>query len=261
MIIQRNLVNRVKHFVGLNQYETQIWLALLSHGVATAGEVAEAAGVPRSRSYDILESLSKKGLVVVKSQGRPLKYMAVPPEQGLENLKRYYEVYSQSVKDSLEKLKSSPVMKEVAELYKKGEGVMELPELIGLVREKNNLFSHFLTMMNRSKSSVKIMATPHDVRELNQFYIESIKEARSRGVKVQVLVPSGTDAGELGKYAEVREVETPVARGVIVDGQETVAMFMNPSEVHKSFDAGVWLNSPYVAKTLENMFDAVWKSQ
>ena len=87
MIIPRNLVERVKHFLGLNQYETQIWLALLNSGIATAGELAEAAGVPRSRSYDVLESLAKKGLVVIKAEGRPIKYVAVPPEQALENLK------------------------------------------------------------------------------------------------------------------------------------------------------------------------------
>ena len=46
MIIPKRVVGRVKHFIGLNLYETQIWLALLSHGVATAGELAEAAGVP-----------------------------------------------------------------------------------------------------------------------------------------------------------------------------------------------------------------------
>ncbi|MBR9680259.1 MAG: hypothetical protein GOU98_00350 [Candidatus Altiarchaeota archaeon] len=258
MIIPRKVVDRVKHFIGLNLYETQIWLALLSHGVATAGELAEAAGVPRSRSYDILESLSKKGLVVVKSEGRPLKYMSIAPEQGLDNLKRYYEMSSESFKDDLEDLKSSAVIKELGDIFKKGEMVMELPELIGLVREKNNMFAHIATILNRSKQNVKIMATPHDVNEINSFYIESIKEAKSRGVEVQVLVPSGTETGELAKYAEVRQVNRPITRALVSDGKEAVAMFMDPGDVHPTFDAGVWVNSSYVAQTLNKLFEEAW---
>lgn len=258
MIIPRKVVDRVKHFIGLNLYETQIWLALLSHSVATAGELAEAAGVPRSRSYDILESLSKKGLVVVKSEGRPLKYMAVGPEQGLENLKRYYDMTSEDVKQELEGLKDSTVMTELSTIFKKGETVMELPELIGLVREKNNVFSHFATLLNRASGTVKIMATETDIAEMNKFYIDTIKSAKIRGVKVQILMPAGTDAGELKKFADVRDVEAPISRAIVSDGKEALVLFMDPADVHPTFDAGVWVNSPYVAKTVEKLFEEAW---
>jgi sugar-specific transcriptional regulator TrmB len=260
MIVPRKVVDRVKHFIGLNLYETQIWLALLSHGVATAGELAESAGVPRSRSYDILESLSKKGLVVVKSEGRPLKYMTVPPEQGLNNLKRYYEMSSEGFKDRLEGLKSSKMVGELSDIFKKGEMVMDLPELIGLVREKNNVFSHLSTILNRSKNVVRIMATPYDVAEFNKFYIGNIKNAKSRGVKVQVLVPAGTDAGELAKYAEVKQIERPISRAVVADGKEAVMMFMDPEGVHPTFDAGIWVNSSYIAATIDRLFEEAWQA-
>jgi sugar-specific transcriptional regulator TrmB len=46
--------------IGLNLYERKIFVALLARGVATAAEVSEIAKVPRSRSYDILESLGDK---------------------------------------------------------------------------------------------------------------------------------------------------------------------------------------------------------
>lgn len=259
MIVPRKVVDRVKHFIGLNLYETKIWLALLSHGVATAGELAEAAGVPRSRSYDILESLSKKGLVVVKSEGRPLKYMVVPPQKGLDNLKRFYEMSAEGEKEDLEGLKISKPVKKLSELYKKGEMVMDLPELIGLVREKQNVFSHLSTILNRAEDRVRIMATPSDIKELNKFHISGIKEAKSRGVDVQVLVPEGTDTGEIGKYAEVKEIKRDLSRAVVADGKEAVVMFMDPQGVHPTFDAGVWVNSPYVANTINKLFTEAWQ--
>ncbi len=65
MIIQPELLNKLKDF-GLNSYESKIWVALLSRGVSTAGELSDIANVPRSRSYDVLESLEKKGFVILK---------------------------------------------------------------------------------------------------------------------------------------------------------------------------------------------------
>ena len=52
--------------IGLNLYERKIFVALLARGVATAGELSQIANVPRSRSYDILESLADKGFVVAE---------------------------------------------------------------------------------------------------------------------------------------------------------------------------------------------------
>ena len=41
MITQKELVNKLKDYFDLNVYETKVWLALLSKGIATAGEVAD----------------------------------------------------------------------------------------------------------------------------------------------------------------------------------------------------------------------------
>ena len=71
---------------GLNTYEARIWTALLSKGISTAGELSDMANVPRSRSYDVLESLEKKGFVVMEP-GKPIKYIAIPPKQVLERVK------------------------------------------------------------------------------------------------------------------------------------------------------------------------------
>jgi len=55
------LIDLKNHFK-LNIYEVKIWTALLSRGIASAGELADISGVPRSRCYDVLETLEKKDL-------------------------------------------------------------------------------------------------------------------------------------------------------------------------------------------------------
>ena len=86
MIVQKDFLNKLKDF-GLNSYESKLWIALLSRGVSTAGELSDISNVPRSRAYDVLESLEKKGFIVMKV-GKPIKYLAVPPTEVIERVKK-----------------------------------------------------------------------------------------------------------------------------------------------------------------------------
>ena len=71
MIVKKEFLNKLKDF-GLNTYESKLWTALLSRGISTAGELSDIAGVPRSRSYDVLESLAKKGFILMYYEFLPL---------------------------------------------------------------------------------------------------------------------------------------------------------------------------------------------
>ena len=86
MLVKQDLINKLKDYFNLNVYETKVWLALLSKGLASAGEVAELSGVPRSRTYDVLEGLEKQGFAIMKL-GKPVKYIAVSPSVVIERLK------------------------------------------------------------------------------------------------------------------------------------------------------------------------------
>ncbi|MEM7823019.1 MAG: helix-turn-helix domain-containing protein, partial [Candidatus Aenigmatarchaeota archaeon] len=56
MVASNQVLDALKS-IGLNLYERKLFVALLAKGVATAAELSEIANVPRSRSYDVLESL------------------------------------------------------------------------------------------------------------------------------------------------------------------------------------------------------------
>ena len=108
MIIKPELVKRIKEYFNLNIYETKVWLALLSKGIASAGEVAELSGVPRSRTYDVLESLEKRGFAITKI-GKPVKYISVKPTEVVEKIK------SRAMAEAQEKVNSLSALKETQE--------------------------------------------------------------------------------------------------------------------------------------------------
>jgi len=67
--VNEEFLKKLRSSFDLNIYEVKVWTALLSRGVAAAGELADISGVPRSRSYDVLESLEK---LVLKFQPEEL---------------------------------------------------------------------------------------------------------------------------------------------------------------------------------------------
>src|SRR5512145_307027 len=111
MLVQKDFLNKLKDF-GINSYEAKIWTALLSRGVSTAGELSDIANVPRSRSYDVLESLEKKGFIVMKI-GKPIKYIAVSPEEVVERVKKNMRKEADESVARLENLKTTDVISEL----------------------------------------------------------------------------------------------------------------------------------------------------
>ena len=111
MIVHKEFLTKLREF-GLNSYESKLWSALLSRGSSTAGELSDISGVPRSRSYDVLESLEKKGFILMKL-GKPIKYVAVPPEEVIERIKKKINQETISQLNLLAKLKTTKVLDEI----------------------------------------------------------------------------------------------------------------------------------------------------
>ena len=106
MMLKPELVKKIKDYFSLNIYETKVWLALVSKGVASAGEIAEISGVPRSRTYDVLESLEKKGFIIMKI-GKPIKYMAIEPERVVDILKKNIQNEAKTQSEMIENIKTT----------------------------------------------------------------------------------------------------------------------------------------------------------
>ena len=119
MIVKEEFLSKLRRYFSLNLYEVKIWTALLSRGVSTAGELSDIGNVPRSRSYDVLESLEKKGFVVMKL-GKPIKYLAVPPKEVLERVKKNVNDEAKEQITRLEDLKKTDIVEELNTLHTQG---------------------------------------------------------------------------------------------------------------------------------------------
>ena len=111
MVASNEVLDALKG-IGLNLYERKIYVSLLAKGIATAGEVSGIAKVPRSRSYDILESLAEKGFVILQPS-KPIKYVALEPKDALDRVQGNLERKHKDVQNRITKLSNSPVLVEL----------------------------------------------------------------------------------------------------------------------------------------------------
>ena len=127
MIVKDEFLSKLRRYFQLNLYEVKIWTALLSRGVSTAGELSDIANVPRSRSYDVLESLEKKGFVIMKL-GKPIKYIAVPPKEAVERVKKRISEEAEFKQKMLEEIEASDIIEELTLLHNQGVELIERSE-------------------------------------------------------------------------------------------------------------------------------------
>ncbi len=261
MIVQKEFLNKLKDF-GLNSYESRLWTALLSRGVSTAGELSDIANVPRSRSYDVLESLEKKGFVVMKL-GKPIKYIAVQPEEVFERVKRRIKQNTEERLVIIENLKNSTVLDELKLIHSQGINLVEPSDLSGSIKGRENLYSHIESRLKNAKSSIIISTTSQGLVRKAANFKKALMKASQRGVKIKILTSINKESQEaikeLAEIADIRNKASP-ARYVIIDGKEIIFMLIDDKQVHSDYDTGIWVSTPFFTSAIEAMFNREWES-
>ncbi len=262
MIVETEFLNKIKDF-GLNSYEAKLWTALLSRGIATAGELSDISNVPRSRSYDVLESLERKGFIIMKL-GKPIKYIAVPPEEVLDRVKKSIMDSAQKHAQTLEGIKKSEVLSELNLLHKQGLDLVEPSDLTGAIKGRTNLYNHLAAAIKNAEKSVSILTTEKGAARKLEALKTALQKAKDKGVKVRIAAPFGKAspaAKELGRYAQVKSVGGIDARFCVVDKKTVTFMALEDNAAHPNYDFGVWVNTKFLATSFENLFDRVWGSK
>ncbi len=77
--------------LGFTAGEERVYLALLRIGHSTTGAIAKEANVSRSKLYEILEKLARKGIVSHYKKNNVAYFSAPPPKRILEYLKEKEE--------------------------------------------------------------------------------------------------------------------------------------------------------------------------
>lgn len=110
--------------IGLTEYESEIYLALLQYGQISAYELAEKTGLYRQATYDALNRLIEKGYVSSSKEGRVQLYKAIDPQLILEYLNEKTESFK-DILPGLIKLNEESKQPLVVETYR-GKNVLRI---------------------------------------------------------------------------------------------------------------------------------------
>jgi sugar-specific transcriptional regulator TrmB len=260
MIVQKNFLSKLRDF-GLNTYESKLWTALLSRGSSTAGELSDIANVPRSRTYDVLESLERKGFIIRKL-GKPIKYIAVPPEEVVDRVKDKVKKESEQHLKMIDSLKDSEALNELNLLHLQGVELVEPTDLTGAITGRDNLNNHIESRIAKAENSVSILTTSDGFLRKANFLLPVLKKLKSKGVQVRIATQIKKDmkdiVAEISKYADVRHTDIK-GRFCIINKEEVILMLLDDKVVHPSYDTAVWINTKFFSTTLEKIFDAKWQ--
>ncbi len=268
MLISSKTMDSLKA-VGLNKYERNLWVALLSRGTSSAGELSDISNVPRSRCYDVLESLATKGYVVIQP-GKPMRYVAIQPSESLERARKKIHEEADEMSARLERLKVSDSARELEKLFKNQVKVTKPEDIVGTLKGRRTMMQQLETMMKKARKSVNIIATEDSINDLMKTHGNMMKKIADAGIKIKIAAPATKKTADvikaISEFAEVRNmrdsehVSKMLGRMFIVDESEFIIGLTDDNKTHHTQDTAIWSQGSHASvNMLSPVFNMVWE--
>ena len=107
------------------------------------------------------------------------------------------------------------------------------------------------------------MTTPQGFLRKVEGLKPTFERLKKKGVRVRIAAPLTKETKDavrdISTVAEVRHTDSK-ARFCVVDGKELIFMVLDDTEVHPTYDIGIWVSTPFFANALEGLFETAWKS-
>lgn len=246
------MVNLELKKLGLTDYETKIYLALLEIGEGTSGDIIKKADIHTGKIYEILESLKNKGLISEVIKNNIKQYSATEPERLFdylnikkEELKKTEQDISTIMPSLLEKVKSASKKPVKIEVYTGFEGfkTVFLKEINKYSKNTEVLVFGIQPQVNYEKKIrdfFKFKVYPE--RKRNKVLTKKIKDISTLNQK------SSSDYPKKVKYLEYKSL-------TIVEVYKDLVLI----ESYLENPIIILIESEEVASSFKNQFEMLWK--
>jgi sugar-specific transcriptional regulator TrmB len=185
--------------LGLSEYESRAYIALVALGSGSAGLVAETGQIPRTSAYKVMESLGRKGFAKAK-EGRPKSFVPVPPSE-------LSKLYAAEIQQAFSKVES---VKDL--LSERG-----VPQLVYTIMGRDRVIDKIGEMIDKSENGF-VISSP-SFPEIRKRLGKRFAAAASRGVKVTVITNPFV---KVPKAFQVVRRKALIATDVISDGRNAL---------------------------------------
>jgi len=245
MVNEHALTVSLEEF-GLSKYEAQAYVALIAKGTISAGELAYYSEIPRTKIYPTLLKLENKKLTII-SKSKPIRCTAIAPEDAFDGI-----IHEQINKvNAMNTLVSN--LKKASEESRKSRGSEEKRYFeLGT----NNVLAQLQTMIEGSKSSIKIMADQWGFGLLAECK-EQLLTVLRRNLDVKVLVLPSQICSEsyrtIPDGVEIRASE--ITQNCFIFDETELLMISNDNG-----KGSIFSSTEILVSNQEKIFSNVWKN-
>jgi sugar-specific transcriptional regulator TrmB len=202
--------------LGFSQYEISCYLTLVSRHPVNGSQLSRSSGIARSRVYDVLRNLIRKGFVLEVDNGQ---YVPLPPDELYKRLQRQFD-------NGLDALKEQVAGASPESAY----------EFIWSVKGFDQVMAKAREMIAEARLELYVRLFP----ESGNLLIPDLKAAERRGVRIRYI-----SMGEIPLSFDVQVVH-PNSRDLItVIGGRSFDIIADKSEALVGiFEEGQEQNSP-----------------
>ena len=245
MVNEQVLTVSLEEF-GLSKYEAQAYVALIAKGTISASELAYYSEIPRTKIYPTLLKLENKKLVII-SKSKPIMCTAIAPEDAFDGI-----IHEQINKvNAMNTLISN--LKKASEESRKSRGSEE-KRYFHL--SANNVLDQLQTMIEGSKTSIKIMADQWGFGLLAECKEELVSVLR-RNLDVKVIVlPSQICSESYRAIPDGVEIRTSDITQNCFIFDETELLMVN----NNNGKGAIFSSTEVLGTNQEKIFTNIWKN-
>lgn len=240
-------VDKALREIGLTEYESLAYLALVKSGELTAGKVSEVTSIPYSKVYSVLDSLDRKGWVEIKG-GRPRHYYPRSPVEAIRAARLRDENRFNQVREL--------IVSELQPLYEQRD-VKEKPE-IWIIRGVENIVSTVNEILQKVQRELMV-AIPEIPLEFSPEVLQTLELLRDRRVDIHLLTTKELITAlkhNIAHIAEIRVRDELFGGGVVVDGKETL-LFLGEDVAEKQ-NLAIWSDHVGLTMIARVYFEQLW---
>ncbi|MCF7823265.1 MAG: hypothetical protein K9N35_03755 [Candidatus Marinimicrobia bacterium] len=153
--------------LGFSELESHVYIKLLQGEGHTGYRISQLLNKPVSNIYKALDSLHKKGVILLDNSGKNKLYSALPIETYLDQMEYTFKRKRESIEDAFEKITTSP----------QAEGVYNLEDF-------DQVFITAGAIINESREILLIDAFPGPLERVKESLIRKAKEGVDVFVKI-----------------------------------------------------------------------------
>lgn len=242
-------VEKALREIGLTEYETLAYLALVKSGEVTARKISNSTSIPYSKVYSVLDRLEQKGWVEVRG-GRPRLYYPRSPVEAL----RVEHLRMESRFETFQEF----IVSELQPLYERRD-IKERPE-IWIVRGAENVASNLNEILGRVKRELMV-ALPRITTGMLQMVSPSLEQLRDKRVSILLLTTREAVSyvqSYIPHLAEVRVRDEMFGGGIVADGQESL-LFLDQDVADRQILA-IWSDHVGLTMVAKSYFENLWNT-